>query len=152
MTSINGKNELIDTEGVATSASPMNGNSQPEIDNKENPVPAESPTVPPKLTTPVEADPLEGFNPDDYKNGVKGDERFHILDLYLGYLVGQDVDYNQMKTRDVLVKWDSSNRPPLGITAINAHVKANHTKWLHHHYLHRTGTWAGVKVHQQNHP
>jgi hypothetical protein len=140
------ENEIIGSEGVTASTSPINGGDQPTIDNQENHTLAESPTISTEITAPVEVDPLEGFNPDDYKDGVEGDERHRILDLYLGFLVGQQAYYDPIAIRHPLVKWDTNNRPPLGIKAINAHIKANHAKWLRHHYLHRTSTWAGVKI------
>jgi hypothetical protein len=146
MTTNNKYNETFAIEGVTSSGSPINGNDQSDTDNLENPVSAESPTLPTEPTTPVEADPLEGFNPDVFKGGLEGDERYRILDLYLGYLAGQKTDYETIKTRSVLTEWDKSNRPPLGIAAIHAYVKANYTRWLRYHYLHHTGTWAGRKI------
>ena len=142
MTTESENNEIIDSEGVAESATPINDDDQPTMDNPENPILAESPTLQTELTTPVEVDPLEGFNPDDYQDGLEGDERYRILDLYLGYLCGQPFNQDQIKIRSLLVEWDNNNRPPLGIKEIWAHIKANHTKWLRHHYLHKTGNWA----------
>ncbi len=117
--------------------------SQAPIDSLESAKPQMSPPV--ESIQQVEVDPLEGFNPDDYKAGLEGDERYRILDLLMGYLVGRNPSDDPIKLRHALVKWDNSNRPPLGIMAIHAHIKANHTKWCRHHYLCRTGTWAGIK-------
>jgi len=143
MNTINEENETIDTEAVATSVSPINGDDQPDMDNPENTILAESATLPTEFIAPEELDPLEGFDPDDYKDGVEGDERYRIIDLYLGYLCGKPYNYDTVKIRSKLVEWDEANRPPLGIMEIHAHIKANHAKWLHHHYLYKTGNWGG---------
>jgi len=96
------------------------------------------------LTKSIEPNPLEGFNPDDYKNGVEGDERYRILDLYLGFLVGE-YEYDLLKIRSQLVLWDEHNRPPIGIMAIHAYIKANLTRWAHYHFIHKTGTWQHLR-------
>ena len=89
-----------------------------------------------------ETDPLDGFSPDNFKDGVEGDERYRILDLYVGYLAGTDLKIDPIKLRHAVVKWDDHNRPPLGVMEIHAYIKANLDKWLRHHYLHKTGTWT----------
>lgn len=93
----------------------------------------------------VEADLLEGFNPDNYKDGVEADERFRILDLYLGWLSGQLVEYDPLKIRLLLVKWNEKNKPPLDFLEIRNHVKANYDKWVRYHYLNRTATRGGIR-------
>ena len=106
--------------------------------------PSESPTLPIEPLPHVEPDLLFGFDPDDYKDSVEGEDRYRILDLYLGYLCGKPHNYDKIKIRSLLEPWDRANRPPLGIKEIWAYIKANHAKWLRYHYIHRTGTWAGV--------
>ena len=91
-----------------------------------------TPLTPP--TPPDESDLLADFDPDDYKKGVSGDERYRILDLYLGYLCSTDIKYDQVKIRGILARWDEKNHPPLGFYVIKDYVKANSTRWLQYHH------------------
>jgi len=90
------------------------------------------PTLPP-----VEPDPLEGFDPKDYVEGVAGAARLFILDLYLGYLIRNriDIKYDKVQLRCVLMSWDRKNVPPLGFKAIKEYIDRNHARWLRREHL-----------------
>jgi len=126
---------------MVTNNEEHNGNSNEIVPDQEpsnaNDVPLDSgdsnPLVPP--TPPTAPDPLFGFDPDNYKKGVSGDERLRVLDLYLGYLCNTDIKYDQLKIQLKLVLWDSKNSPPLGVYAIRDYIKANDARWLRYHHL-----------------
>lgn len=77
---------------------------------------------------PVEPDPLDGFDPADYGDGVEGDERYRIMELNLAYLIRnrKDIRFDKVKLRMEIDWWDQKNRPPLGTMEIWSYVKANY--------------------------
>jgi len=97
------------------------------------------------LWKPENDNPLEGFDPEDYKDGVEGDERYRVLDLYVGYLVGTPLGKDSLKLRLKVASWNRKNRPPLGDQVVRELVKSSMDKWRRYHYLHLTGDWAWIR-------
>ena len=134
--------QIVESTSPVQDTTPVNDGDSiepatPEQLVEPTPTAEDTPTVvgtdPIAPVIPAEHDLLEGFDPAKYGKGVSGDNRFRILNLYMGYLMRnhqKDLTYDKVKLRIDLDWWDRKNKPPIGTMKIWAYVKANYDRWL----------------------